>query len=233
MHSVHTCPVPPPPDRRAALRARHRAAILDAARDLIEEAGVDALSADALARRADVARRTLFNHFSSLEEVVVTCLEAELDRAIVAVDRAADATGDVAGPLEDLETSLRGADLVTAVVRIARMTRGPGGEDHQQRLQQQAMNHVAGPLARRLRSRHPGLDEFDAVLLTTTVMNGVSLVAAAWVQQTDGRSDEAGRRRWDELLDHLFTALRGGFTPARTAPPRTTPPTTSSPTEGP
>jgi len=51
-------------DRRAALKAKHRAAILQAARDLVDERGGRGFSVDELAARADVARRTVFNHFS-------------------------------------------------------------------------------------------------------------------------------------------------------------------------
>ncbi|WP_369068833.1 TetR/AcrR family transcriptional regulator [Kineococcus terrestris] len=214
-----------PPDRRAAAKARHRAAILAAAKDLLEERGPAGLSADDLAARADVARRTLFNHFSSLEEVVVACLEAELHAAIASVEAVVRTTAPAGDPLDDLEASLRGADLLAVVVRFARMTTGPDGADHQERLQQRAMRHVADPVARQLRERHPELGDLDAVLLTTTVLNGLSVLAAAWLRETGGGRGLAARRRWDELLDHLFTSLRRGFAaPQRTA--RTTSPST-------
>ena len=216
-----------PPDRRAAVKARHRAAILAAASDLMAERGAGGLSADDLAERADVARRTLFNHFSSLEEIVVACLEGELNAAIASVRNAAGVTAALGDPVDELEASLRGADLLLVVVRIARMTIGPRSADHQQRLQQQAMRHVADPMARRLQERHQQLSDLDAVLLTTTVLNGVSVLAAAWMQETGGELDARGRHRWDELLDHLFTGLRRGF-----AAPRPSARTTSLPTEG-
>ncbi|MEK8226313.1 TetR/AcrR family transcriptional regulator [Oerskovia sp. M15] len=71
-------------DRRAALKARHRRAIVDAAAALIGESGGTDFSVDELAGRADVSRRTVFNHFGSLDEVVTeVCSEvvgAALDR---------------------------------------------------------------------------------------------------------------------------------------------------------
>lgn len=60
------------PDRRAELKARYRRAILDAADSLIRERGNPQFSVDELAERADVSRRTVFNHFSSLDDVIMT-----------------------------------------------------------------------------------------------------------------------------------------------------------------
>ncbi|MGW6228038.1 helix-turn-helix domain-containing protein, partial [Cellulosimicrobium cellulans] len=65
----------PATDRRAALRARHRRAIVDAAASLMEENGGARFTVDELAARADVARRTIFNHFASLDDVVVEVCE--------------------------------------------------------------------------------------------------------------------------------------------------------------
>ena len=66
------------PDRRAALKKRHRTAIVDAADALIRERGSARFSVDELADRADVSRRTVFNHFSSLDDVVTTACAREL-----------------------------------------------------------------------------------------------------------------------------------------------------------
>ena len=60
------------PDRRTELKARYRQAILDAADSLICERGKPQFSVDELAERADVSRRTVFNHFSSLDDVIMT-----------------------------------------------------------------------------------------------------------------------------------------------------------------
>lgn len=210
-------------DRRAALKARHRAAIVGAARELIAEHGVSALSADQLAARADVARRTLFNHFSSLDEIVVACLEAELHTALASVEDAAgapDGPSATSTPLDDLEALLHAPDLAGAVVRIARLVDGPGDTTRAERVQQEAVRHATAPLLARLRARHPDLTALDAALVTTTVMNGMAVVAGAWLEETGGRLDAASRLRWDHLLDHLFTTLRRGF-PAPQAHPLT------------
>jgi len=59
-------------------RARQRAALLDAARDLLLEGGYPALSFAALAERAGLARPTVYTYFGTKDEVVVALCEAEL-----------------------------------------------------------------------------------------------------------------------------------------------------------
>lgn len=207
-----------PRDRRGELRVRHRRSILGAARELLLEHGAGGVSADELAARADVARRTVFNHFASLDDVVVTCLEDEL-RAAVAEFEGLALRGAVTSPLEDLRASLAGEEVPGALARIARMSRGPGSAERQDHLQQRAMRHLTVSVASQLRARHSGLGDLDATLLTTTVLSGVSVVAVAWLEETGGSADPVARRRWAELLDHLFTTLRHGFA---VPPPRST-----------
>src|SRR5699024_10253535 len=74
--ALSVCPVkeqhaPPGADRREALRARYRRAILDAAADLMDQSEGAAFTVDTLAERADVSRRTVFNHFASVEDIVI------------------------------------------------------------------------------------------------------------------------------------------------------------------
>src|SRR5689334_11404124 len=74
---------------------RTRAALLDAARDLIEEQGFDAVSMAAVADRADVTRRSVYLHFASRAELLgalfdhvaeVAGLEASLARVFATED---------------------------------------------------------------------------------------------------------------------------------------------------
>ena len=59
-------------DKRSARKAENRIAIVEAAESLILEGGYGALNAEALAERAGVSRRTIFNHFASVDDVLVT-----------------------------------------------------------------------------------------------------------------------------------------------------------------
>lgn len=67
------------PDRRAQRRESTHRAIAAAALQLIVEQGAEGLSVAELARRAEVSRRTVFNHYSSIEEAAVAQTLWELD----------------------------------------------------------------------------------------------------------------------------------------------------------
>ncbi|KTR75611.1 TetR/AcrR family transcriptional regulator, partial [Rothia kristinae] len=67
------------PDRRAQRRESTHRAIAAAALQLIVEQDAEGLSVAELARRAGVSRRTVFNHYSSIEEAAVAQTLRELD----------------------------------------------------------------------------------------------------------------------------------------------------------
>ncbi len=67
-------------DKRSARKAENRIAIVEAAESLVLEGGYGALNAEALAERAGVSRRTIFNHFASVDDVLVTRLNQYFNR---------------------------------------------------------------------------------------------------------------------------------------------------------
>ncbi|WP_257570740.1 TetR/AcrR family transcriptional regulator [Streptomyces sp. NP160] len=215
-----------PHDRRAALKARHRAAIVTAARQLLDERGAAGFTTDDLAARADVSRRTVFNHFSHLEDVVVACVEGELETAIAAVEADLAASAERPGPLDDLVATLSTPAVTTTLSWLGRALSAPGREAAAERVRLRAMHRFGAGAAERLAERYPGTSPLELVLLTTTVMNGMAVVAETWLEETGGTLDEGGRRRWADLLDVLFAAVRHGFVP------RAAPVPASRPTEG-
>jgi TetR/AcrR family transcriptional regulator of autoinduction and epiphytic fitness len=112
-------------DRRAVLKSRHRAAIIDAAQQLVEERGGPNFTADELADRADVARRTIFNHFSSVDEVLLTlcsnALEVLIDDFVADVAAAPDGDGTRAALFEQIAQTMRKTDPPSEISTIARI----------------------------------------------------------------------------------------------------------------
>lgn len=68
----------PDGDRRHARREATRKAILEAAESIVLEDGVEALKSKALADRAGISERSLFNHFPNLNEVVLSRITSYL-----------------------------------------------------------------------------------------------------------------------------------------------------------
>lgn len=82
-------PSTPPSDKREALKWHNRRAIVQAAAELARENGVEGFTVNDLAEAAGVSRRTVFNHFSGVEDAVqasfldaISGLYAEFHRSL-------------------------------------------------------------------------------------------------------------------------------------------------------
>lgn len=203
----------PAPDRRAALKARSRRSILSAARELMDATGDISFTVDELAERADVSRRTVFNHFSSLDDVVAeVCTEVlgELVARLAATSRA-ERRGDTTS-LDELVATVRGTDLVGPMAYLTRTLGGQGGgADWNPDLLTRAVNQVGSALVEILAERHPGVARIDLHLLVSAFTAGVLVLHLHWREETGARDDADSRAVWDALLDRLIGHLRAGF----------------------
>lgn len=68
------------PGRRARKRVRMLGHLAGTAARLFESHGYESVTMEEIAARADVAKRTLYNHFPTKEAVLAHWIEAELDR---------------------------------------------------------------------------------------------------------------------------------------------------------
>jgi AcrR family transcriptional regulator len=202
-----------PADRRAELKARHREAILDAADALILERGKPRFSVDELATRADVARRTVFNHFSSLDDVIMTTCTRVLSRAVdefrAAAAEVPAARGSRVALFDEVVSVVRSMDLPTLVAYLW----GVLGDDDDGRSQtalEGVFMRTTQQLSLELAERSE-LDEFDVAVLVGSLMNGVAIVARHWMLRTGATLDPASRLLWDELLDRLISDVRHGY----------------------
>lgn len=106
-------------DGRALRALRTRAALLEAAREVVEDQGIDALTMTALAGRANVSRRTAYLHFNSRLDVLLALFE-HLGRA----EGLGESLADVwAAPAADEALRRWARHVATAHVRIMRVSR--------------------------------------------------------------------------------------------------------------
>lgn len=92
-----------PHSLRERRRQMLRDEILDAALGLLTERGYAAMSMDELASKAGISKPTLYNHFTTKDDIVVAAATRGMDRVIALID------GELEGqtPLERLAMLLR------------------------------------------------------------------------------------------------------------------------------
>lgn len=190
----------------------------------MDETGGTAFTVDELAERADVSRRTVFNHFASLEDVFAeVCAEVLgelIEKLAVPIDSAARTDGTSAEPgpamLDELAEVVRSTDLVTPMAYLTRTLGGTdaGGPWHANLLNR-ALTEVGEGLTGVLRRRHPEADELDLQLLVSAFTGGVLVCHLHWWERTGAADDDASRAVWTELLDRLIHQLRTGFASTR------------------
>ncbi len=212
----------PPIDGRSALRQQRRAAIVDATRSLAGAHGADGFTVDQVATLAGVSRRTVFNHFAGIDDLLVAVCEQILGEAtteiLEQVDRGtADLPAGEAGwraALDAVGEAARMVDLPAAIVTIHRMLGCPEPQDEQAHaISRNAFDHVGGQLREQLRGRAPDIDPVDLELGLALHFAGITTIAGLWLEQhpdLDPDVPVGARADWDRLLDRLLQRLRLG-----------------------
>lgn len=98
--------LPPPPIKgrkttrhnRRALRTR--AKLLEAARTLFTEQGIELTSIDDITRRADVGKGTFYYHFTNREEIITDLIEWVIDQLLAVIDDTCRDSTDLKSTLE-------------------------------------------------------------------------------------------------------------------------------------
>lgn len=204
----------PAPDRRAALRERHRHAIVDAAAALMAEGGVG-FTVDDLAARADVSRRTVFNHFASVDDIVTAVCSAVLsgviDSFVATASTAPAAPGSRASMFDEVAHALTTTDLVTPMVYLTRTLGTPDGAPWREALMLRSFHDVSGRFAAAMAARHPEADPLDVQLLVNSLMSGLMVLHERWWTVTGAADDDSSRRVWADLVTRLVETARAGY----------------------
>lgn len=220
----------PPADRRRALKARHREAILTAATALMDETSGVRFSVDELAERANVSRRTVFNHFGSLEEIVNELFSGLLSTA---VDTLVELTGEGTGghgasaAFEELAAALQSADLVAPMAYLTRcLEEAP--PSWRASLMLHASDTLGVRIARALAERHPDTPRIEIELVVSTLLAGVAVLREHWVAAHGPVDTPASRAAWSAGLSQMVAVVRRGYPPTQPGPADRTPPNPSS-----
>ena len=216
----------PAPDRRAALKERHRRAIIDAAAALMSrESGPD-FTVDELADRADVSRRTVFNHFASVDDIVTAVgtevlsgvMEGFVSRA-TAAPTASTTPGSIPAMFDEVAHAVRTTDLVTPMAYLTRIL-GPhdGKTPWRAALMLRSFHEVSDRFSARMVARHPDADPLSIDLLVDSLMSGLMVLYRHWYARTGGADDDRSRQVWADMVDRLVETVRAGYRPSAPAP---------------
>lgn len=202
---------PAPVDRRAALKAKSRKAILDAAETLMRDRRSTAFSVDELAAAADVSRRTVFNHFASLEDVVTEVAGDMLGEVVDGIlEHAASDAREPETVLADLTATARSEHLVPTVVELNAILGGadPRPSDREAVIMQRAFNLFTERMSGVMTGRHPDADPLDVRLIVAAFTGGLLGFVHHWIAETGAEDTTASRRAWDDLVARVAAVLR-------------------------
>lgn len=210
------------PDRRQALKDRHRQAIVAAAAALMHERQTTDFTVDELAQRADVSRRTVFNHFGSVRDIVSEVCSGVLSAAVESLTAVPQAGDNRPGMFEEIAEAFRTADLVAPMAYLTRLL-GPGvlpasAQAQAHPIAVRAFTELNERLSASMHSRYPDTDRLGVDLLVGSVTSGMGVLYHHWHCATGAADTPESRQVWAELLDTLLEKVRSGHAAAPSSP---------------
>lgn len=203
---------PSAPNRREALKARHRQAILAAAQQLVRQRGGRGFGVADLAERADVSPRTIFNHFDSLEDVVLATCADEIAAVVDRFNRITAPRPSAAGALETITAAMRDTDIPRAISYFWQALAGsPCGGSKQLEFFAAVFTRAERALSAAAQRSYPHADPLQLELLAGTLVHGLAIIANQWIEATGGGLDTASRRTWNDLFERFVASVAGGF----------------------
>lgn len=201
---------------REAHKDRTRASLVDAAFGVLEERGIEQLTAESVAERAGVSRRTLFNYFGTVEETLLVPAHASMDTLVAEIERSEASVP----PLDVLRRALPTVFDATVFDRIASIRRAAVHSPALRRAETAIVTDSVGDALALLeaRSRRVGVEP-DRLFLAGLARSGLGAIetaAEAWMERTGGAADEESRRTFTELAQRALDDLRSGYGSADT-----------------
>lgn len=205
----------PAEDRRKALKDRHRQAIVAAAAALMHERQTTDFTVDELAQRADVSRRTVFNHFASVRDIVSEVCSDVLSAAVESLIAVPRSDTGRPGMLDEIAETFRTADLVAPMAYLTRLLGGgpmpPPAQTQAHPIALRAFTELNERLSAALLHRYPDADKLGVHLLVSAMTSGLGVLYHHWHCATGAVDTPESRRVWAELLDALLEKVRLGY----------------------
>lgn len=181
--------------RRELNKARTRRALVEAARELGSERGLEHVTAEDIADRAGVSRRTFFNYFGNLESVVAAGLAEPLAKIAGALhERPAGEQ-----PVEAITAALR-RQPIPAEILLGWAPTAPPESAQGRELHLRVWQYHREWLVGVLRERMPAAPELQVTSLAASVMAIFEVVQEAWLPTALELEPEESVASFNELL---------------------------------
>lgn len=187
---------------------------MDAAAVLMRERLSAGFSVDELASAAEVSRRTIFNHFASIDEVVIEVFGHELGAVVERLATPPSGATGVGGSMfDELADTFRTTDLISPMVYLTRIL---GNEDptltaRQAHLAARAFTAISERLIQEVRLRHPAADPLTVSLLVSSMTHGLMVIYSHWSTACGAVDTIDSRRLWSQFLERLLESFSTGF----------------------
>lgn len=208
------------PDRHQALRLENNRAIKAAALQLAQERGLGQFSVEELAVRAEVSRRTFFNHFGSIHDATragLTDILMEASEGVIeSLLRATEdrATETLAQLFEITSTTLLQIDFTPSISRMCSVLGMGQFKGEAAPWFAEVFAAIVGEIRDLMAVRAPGLPPVARNLLIENLLASVRVAAEIWIEDSAGLDDASGTALWHELHAQAIDLLRNGFAAA-------------------
>lgn len=192
--------------RREQNKARIREALVSAARELGQHRGLENVTAEEIADRAGVSRRTFFNYFAGIEDVVAAGLAEPLQRLAEALHRRPAAED----PLAAIAAALREQPIGAEVLLVWGPAVSPSTSQRHAlhlRLWQHHERWLVGVLRQRLGTG----DELRVRSLAAAVMALFEVVQEDWAPTAAGLDPDAAMTAFNSELLRALDHARAGW----------------------
>lgn len=213
-----TSATPTRPSRRAEQRAQVRTAVLDAAAAFIAEGDPSKYNADALAARAGIARRTIFNHFGSLDEVIAgVCLRemTMINEGVRAAVLAAPAADQDPVSSQQLFTELASALCQVESAGVILFIRDAGRfQSSRHAVHSSGGSTFLGAseqLVDVLLAKYPSAVRLEVMLIVGAVVHGYVTISGLWLTEAERAGESPDLAGWEVLLDQLLSGAWAGW----------------------
>jgi AcrR family transcriptional regulator len=190
--------------RRELNKERTRRAIKDAVLSLAVDGDVAAVTAEEIAERAGISRRTFFNYYAGLDAVLVEAtLEPMHEVARRFLDRPADED-----PLAAMIAALEGPVPVALARWTAALCEDTRGTEIFARMWQLHTEWLQGVIVQRL---GPSYDPLYVAGLAGAVMSVFTAAQTVWLAETSGRLDRPSLELSSHYIRTALAQARDGW----------------------